>query len=209
MNKVKLLIGAAVLSSTISTAAFAGEWKQDNNGWWYENDNGSYSVNCWQEINGKQYFFNESGYILTNTTAPDGRQVGADGALIQTPLFDFALEDCHVKYVKHEVSSDYEGNLCVLVYYDFTNTSDKAQSAMASGSSIKAYQNGIECGSAYVSSLENANVDNRYKNILPGITLEVAQAFKISDKTAITLTVEDMWDWSSNKNMATAILNLE
>jgi hypothetical protein len=96
------------------------KWKQDTNGWWYQNDNGGYPVNCWQDINGKQYYFNESGYILTNTTTPDGKQVGADGAMMQAPLFDFDINDSHIKYTKHELSTDYEGNACVIVYYDFT-----------------------------------------------------------------------------------------
>ncbi|WP_349947302.1 DUF5067 domain-containing protein [Lacrimispora sp. BS-2] len=209
MKKAKLIITTAILSAAMSTAVFAGEWKQDTNGWWYQNDNGGYPVNCWQDINGKQYYFNESGYILTNTTTPDGKQVGADGAMMQAPLFDFDINDSHVKYTKHELSTDYEGNACVIVYYDFTNKSDKALSAMGSGSYIKAYQNGIECDRAYPSSSENKAIDNHYKNIMPGVTLNVAEAFKISDKSDITLTLSDLWDWSSNKKTATAILNLK
>jgi len=208
MKKAKLIITTAIFSVVMSTAVFAGEWKQDTNGWWYQNDNGSYPVNCWQDINGKQYYFNESGYILTNTTTPDGKQVGADGAIVQAPLFDFDINDSHVIYTKHELSTDYEGNACIIVYYDFTNKSDKALSAMGSGSYIKAYQNGVECDRAYPSSSENKAIDNHYKNIMPGVTLNVAEAFKISDKSDITLTLSDLWDWSSNKKTATTILSI-
>jgi hypothetical protein len=80
---------------------------------------------------------------------------------------------------------------------------------MGSGSYIKAYQNGIECDRSYPSSSENKAIDNHYKNIMPGVTLNVAEAFKISDKSDITLTLSDLWDWSSNKKTATAILNLK
>jgi hypothetical protein len=191
----------------MSTVAFAGEWKQDAKGWWYQNDDGSYPVNSWQDINSKQYYFNESGYILTNTSTPDGKQVGADGSMVQAPLFDFDISDSHVKYTKHEISTDYDGNACVIVYYGFTNKANEAQSALGSGSYITAYQNGIECDSTIASSSNNA-IDNYYKNVMPGITLNVAEAFKISDKSDVTLILEELWDWSSNKKTSKAILNL-
>ena len=82
----------------------AGEWKQDESGWWYRNGDGTYTVSNWQQIDGAWYFFNERGYMATgwedwngkrnysdaadgkmlvNTTPPDGYTVGADGALVQ------------------------------------------------------------------------------------------------------------------------------
>ncbi|WAJ24016.1 DUF5067 domain-containing protein [Lacrimispora xylanolytica] len=208
MKKTRLLLVTAALSAVMGITTFAGEWKQDATGWWYQNQDGGYPVNSWQDIDGKQYYFNESGYILTNTTTPDGKQVGADGAMIQAPLFDFAIKDSQVRYTKHEISTDYEGNACVIVYYDFTNKSDKELSAMGSGSYIKAYQNGIECDRAYLPSAENKAINNRTKNVMPGITLNVAEAFKISDKSDIILTLEDLWDWSTSKKTTKATLNL-
>ena len=58
-------------------------WKQDQNGWWYQNSDGTYPTNTWKEINGKQYYFGSNGYMLSNTTTPDGYKVGVDGAWIQ------------------------------------------------------------------------------------------------------------------------------
>lgn len=58
-------------------------WKQDKNGWWYQNSDGTYPTNTWKEINGKQYYFGSDGYMLSNTITPDGYKVGADGAWIQ------------------------------------------------------------------------------------------------------------------------------
>lgn len=62
--------------------AYAGEWKQDSSGWWYQNDDGSYPSNQWKEIEGKQYYFDQSGYKLVNTITPDGRLVDGNGVLI-------------------------------------------------------------------------------------------------------------------------------
>lgn len=43
---------------------YAGEWKVDasNGEYWYQNDDGSYTKNDWQLIDGKWYHFNEDGY---------------------------------------------------------------------------------------------------------------------------------------------------
>ena len=84
-NFVKVLTLATLLSTFYPLTSFAGEWKSDNNGWWYQNDDGSYPKNTWQWIDGNKdgisesYYFNENGYLLTNTTK-DGYTVNGDGA---------------------------------------------------------------------------------------------------------------------------------
>lgn len=83
MKKIKLLIATLAITTLTTFPAFA-DWKQEPDGrWWYQNDDGSYPVNQWKEINGKQYYFGSDGYMLANTTTPDGYQVGADGAWIE------------------------------------------------------------------------------------------------------------------------------
>ena len=74
---ISMLVGLSVISIT---PAFAGQWKQDSKGWWWQEDNGSYPVSAWKEINGRQYYFGADGYMLANTTTPDGYTVNADGA---------------------------------------------------------------------------------------------------------------------------------
>ena len=74
---------ALAMAAGMAFAAYGGEWKQDNIGWVYQNDDGSYQMNGWfTDVNGKSYYFNEQGYMLYNTITPDGQRVGADGALI-------------------------------------------------------------------------------------------------------------------------------
>ena len=58
-------------------------WKQDTNGWWWQNNDGSYPANEWKWIGDKCYYFNGNGYMLSDTITPDGFKVGADGAWIQ------------------------------------------------------------------------------------------------------------------------------
>lgn len=82
MKKMATFALVAGLSVISATTAFAGQWKQDETGWWWQEDNGSYPTNSWKEINGKWYYFDGVGYMLENTTTPDGYKVGADGAWI-------------------------------------------------------------------------------------------------------------------------------
>lgn len=76
---ITIVIATATMASQAMTA-MAAEWKQDNTGWWYQEDNGSYPTNSWKWINGRCYYFDSNGYMLANTTTPDGYTVDATGA---------------------------------------------------------------------------------------------------------------------------------
>ena len=85
-----------------SSSSYKGAWLRDSVGWWYCNADKSYTVNNWQYIDDRWYFFNAAGYMVTgwidwggrwyycgddgamyyNTTTPDGYYVGDDGAWV-------------------------------------------------------------------------------------------------------------------------------
>lgn len=69
-----------IIGGTIT--ANAGQWKQNDTGWWYQNTDGSYLTSGWQWIDGKCYYFTPDGYCLTNMTTPDGYQVDLNGAWV-------------------------------------------------------------------------------------------------------------------------------
>ena len=58
-----------------------GSWHHNSTGWWFGDTTGWYVTGAWQKIDGKWYYFNSSGYMLTNTYV-DGYYVGADGAML-------------------------------------------------------------------------------------------------------------------------------
>lgn len=87
MNKRIIAAGlSCLLVISTSMPAFAGQWKQDNTGWWWQDDDGSYPTSTWRWLDGnndgiaESYYFGADGYMLTNTTTPDGYTVNADGA---------------------------------------------------------------------------------------------------------------------------------
>lgn len=79
-KRIAIAVFAAALSLSMSIPAFAGQWQQNTTGWWYQNDDGGYPSGSWQWIDGKCYYFDGNGYMLANTTTPDGFTVDASGA---------------------------------------------------------------------------------------------------------------------------------
>lgn len=207
MKKVKLFFAVSVASAVLSMTSFAGEWKQDASGWWYQNDDGSYPTNTWKEINGKQYYFDNNGYILTNTSTPDGQKVDASGALI-TPLFSFDTDDAKITYTGWKLASDYDGYSCVILYYDFTNKKYESQSALLADYYITAFQNGVECDTTWL-SYDNRDeaLDNYSKKVTQGTTIKVGKAHRIKDKTPLTLEIKELFKWN-NPNVQTVTLNI-
>jgi hypothetical protein len=68
---VVLMTATFALSSTI--ISLAGEWKQTGHGWWYDNGNGSYTINNWQKVDNKWFHFNQDGYMSTGWVSISGK----------------------------------------------------------------------------------------------------------------------------------------
>ena len=79
---------SAALCIAMPLSAFAGTWKNDANGRWYQFDDGSYPKNQWVWIDTDQdgmsesFYFDANGYLLRDTTTPDGYQVNKIGAWV-------------------------------------------------------------------------------------------------------------------------------
>lgn len=82
-----LLVG--ISSFAVSLDSFAGQWIYDENkagepgvsSCWYSEDEG-YPADEWRWIDGRCYYFNQNGWMLSNTTTPDGYKVDSSGAWV-------------------------------------------------------------------------------------------------------------------------------
>lgn len=81
-KKMLFAVAAGLMTLALSMPVFAGEWKQDGTGWWYQNDDGGYPSNGWTWVDGRCYYFTPEGYCLTGTQTPDGYTVDASGAWV-------------------------------------------------------------------------------------------------------------------------------
>lgn len=53
MKKKRVILGLSVASVFLfSTTAFAAGWKQDDVGWWYQNEDGTYPQREWKWVDG-------------------------------------------------------------------------------------------------------------------------------------------------------------
>lgn len=125
----------------------------------------------------------EVNQTLVNMEASGGAS-GAPAADAAS-LIDMSNEKFTIHYTKYLVSKDFAGNPCVLVYYDYTNNGTTASSAMVDVS-LQAYQNGNLCEAAIPENTEDA-IDQYMAEIQPGQTVNVCQAFSITDQSDVTL----------------------
>lgn len=118
----------AVLSLSASIAfsgtmlSYAGEWKQDAIGYWYQNDDNSFAKSGWQWIDGNGdgvaecYYFSPEGSCLLNSTTPDGFNVDGSGAwvidgYVQTKVVNNTeKKKTYKKFSFTELSWEIEGN---------------------------------------------------------------------------------------------------
>lgn len=113
-------------------------------------------------------------------------------------IINFDGKDYNVTYSRHEVGTDYEGNPCLFYYYNFTNNKSEASSVMAVAM-IKAFQNGVQCDSAYILE-ENEAINNYMKEIQPGTSLEICQTFKLADMSEVTIEASDFVSFDDKKD---------
>lgn len=135
----------------------------------------------------------------TDSKADENKAAEDDGVI------NFSTDTFAVKLTGYETSTDYEGAPCLLVYYDYTNNGEDNSSAMTD-CYFKAFQGGVECDTAITSDSNDA-MDNYMKEIQPGTTVNVCEAFKISGPSDVTLQASELISLSDDKD--TQIIKLQ
>lgn len=99
--------------------------------------------------------------------------------------------DQYIKIVGAEYATDYQGNKCVVVTYEWTNNSDEGTSFFVAVNA-KVFQNGIQSDYAVVSGLDSKDTTE----IKPGATLTVQKAYALQDETSpIEVECEELFNF--------------
>lgn len=89
LKAVVVLTMAGVMTIAPTVTASAATMKQDDKGYRVENEDGSYLTNQWYQLpNGEWCYLGADGYMLINTTTPDGYYVDASGEWVQEEAED-------------------------------------------------------------------------------------------------------------------------
>lgn len=107
-NLIRAGFITAIISSTMAMTAFAGTWKWvergAETGWQYLNDDGT-KASGWVLDDEKYYYIGDKGYMLTNTTTPDGFKVNSDGVWVQETV-DTSLQPTGYLGLKWDTLAD-------------------------------------------------------------------------------------------------------
>lgn len=117
-------------------------------------------------------------------------------------IIDCKYNGLQLTYLRHEMTTNYIGEECIVVYYEFTNNS-KETTSYAYNFDSQAFQNGVELEqSLYL--LDDVE-DNRYKDIKPGVSVEIYNLFIPSDDSVVELEINNFY---SIKNQPLDSMNL-
>lgn len=117
-------------------------------------------------------------------------------------IIDVDIDDCHIEYLYHEVVQNMADDLCVAVYYQFTNNSDTNQAFYVTVSD-KAFQNGVELEESFFHV--NDDSKTREMEIQPGVSVTVCSGFVLRDTSDIELQVSP---WISFDNTPSDVMML-
>lgn len=139
--------------------------------------------------------------VSTESGGPDSGVVFAEKADTQEAVQNDGVIGDYVVTIKGAkvVKSTYNNEDILVVTYSYTNNSDKPK-AFSYSVSPTAFQNGVEIKEVWTKyGIEDEyDFDNQSKEIQPGITLDVQEAYKLSDTTS-TVTVE-VTEWITLKD---------
>ena len=111
-----------------------------------------------------------------------------------------------VKFIEHKIGKSKTDKDELVVYLEFTNNADESK-AYSFNFNCKAFQNGIEMDTSYLSSAEESG--NGLKEIKPGATLTVAEAFELTeDRSDVELEIGPLFDLTG-KDKITINLKLQ
>ena len=97
-QKLSCIVFLALVMLVISISPiYAGNWKKDNKGWWYQENDGTYPKDDYKYVNEQWYYFDQEGYMVIGWYQIDGywHYFQADGSELDM-LTDTWIGDSYV-----------------------------------------------------------------------------------------------------------------
>lgn len=133
---------------------------------------------------------------INNMGSSDGSDAASVPEASESDTLDLTTDKFTIKYKKHTVTKDFAGNPCVMIYYDYTNRASGTSSAMVDVS-LKAYQHGEVCEAAIPENNDDA-IDHYTAEIQPGQTVNVCQAFTLTDESDVTVQAQEAYSFDED-----------
>lgn len=105
-------------------------------------------------------------------------------------VVNFEAKTFTLKYLSHEMGTDYEGKPCLFVHYSFKNTGKENLVPMAAVA-LKAVQNGSDCIAAVIMDA-NAEIDQYMQEVEPGKEVQVCQAYSVEGTEDVTIEASEL-----------------
>lgn len=128
--------------------------------------------------------------------------IAADQSEVEGDI-NFDIGEQIFKFVRYDIGTDYEGNLAIVLLFDYTNKS-KTPNMAASDFYIEVFQNGIskeEC----ILDLEgewSEQIHNLTTNIKDGVTLSICRAFLLDDTTSsVDVNVKELVNFDETQDL--------
>lgn len=130
----------------------------------------------------------------------------APTATEEDKVIDTNISDCHIVYLKHEIVDDFSGDKCLIVYYEFTNNSDKIQT-FSSVAEDTAFQDGVKLDKSIF--ILNDESNDRYSEIKKGATITVCSSFILRNETSDVELYINKWITIDDTPIDSMLLSIE
>ena len=133
------------------------------------------------------------------TRSAEGEE-GSDKSVINltpTDVIHISTQEYEVSFDRFAISQDLSGKNCLLYYYTYKNLSAEPSSAI-NDLTLKVFQDGKELSPGNPNDNEPA-LGNYYKQVEPGQTLTICEAFSLPEVSNVSVQVTDSYGDSATQ----------
>lgn len=140
----------------------------------------------------------DTGDVIEEANSKDVGEVPSDNSDAKKMTGSGSLGDFYVEIKSAKLAELDDGRTIIVITYAWTNNSEETTSAAVSIYE-KAFQDGVQIDVVSLFGHDEFDADASYREVRPGVTLDVQCAFVLASDTApVELEIEDPFSFSSN-----------